>query len=196
MSRIKRAMKVGVLLVASTLVCATGLRASAQASNNPPVVAASAQSTANIVRDHNTLELDGPWRFQVGDDPRSADVTLDESAWVTISMSKPLTEQGIDSYNGYGWYVSSSIRRSLHASGRAEGLDLFVTGARSVGQFAVYVNGVELGRTEGMTISPPCMRRLRWWCIFRRQARADARDRDPQLGREQRHDRAGPGRSR
>jgi hypothetical protein len=31
---------------------------------------------------------------------------------------------------------------------------LFVTGARSVGQFAVYVNGVELGRTEGMTDQP------------------------------------------
>jgi len=155
MSRIKRAMKVGVLLVASTLVCATGLRASAQASNNPPVVAASAQSTANIVRDHNTLELDGPWRFQVGDDPRSADVTLDESAWVTISMSKPLTEQGIDSYNGYGWYRlkldSAQLARFRDAP---KGLDLFVTGARSVGQFAVYVNGVELGRTEGMTDQP------------------------------------------
>ena len=58
----------------------------------------------SLARSHATLELDGPWRFQVGDDPRWADAGYDDSAWPTVSLSKPLSEQGVEGYSGYGWY--------------------------------------------------------------------------------------------
>lgn len=148
-------MKVGVLFVANVFGCATSMHTAAQTPNSPPVVANASPGSANVVRDHNTLELDGPWRFQVGDDPRSADVNLDDSSWVTISANKPLTDQGIDTYKGYGWYrLKLDPQQTARFGNAPAGLDLFVTGAHSVGQFAVYVNGQELGRTEGMTDRP------------------------------------------
>src|ERR1700677_2179331 len=57
---------------------------------------------------HRILEVDGPWRFLVGDDPDGrlgyADARYDDSAWPTLTLDKPLSEQGFDSYTGYGWY--------------------------------------------------------------------------------------------
>lgn len=144
-----------MLWAGSALMCALSLHVTAQTASSATVASPTAQSSPLVVRDHNTLELDGPWRFEVGDDPRSADLNLNDSAWATISISKPLTEQGIDTYNGYGWYRLKLDPQQLARFGNApKGLDLFVTGARSVGQFAVYVNGTELGRTEGMTDQP------------------------------------------
>jgi hypothetical protein len=146
-------MRSVVLWAGSALVCAMSLHATAQSSGTALVAAAT--NPPNVVREHSTIELDGPWRFQVGDDPRSADVNLNDSTWVSISISKPLTEQGIDTYNGYAWYRLKLDPQQVARFGNpSTGLDLFVTGARSVGQLAVYVNGTLLGHTDGMTDQP------------------------------------------
>ena len=50
------------------------------------------------------MKLDGPWRFQVGDDPRWADPDFDDSTWATVTLGQSFTEQGLDSYSGYAWY--------------------------------------------------------------------------------------------
>ena len=109
---------------------------------------------------HRILELDGPWRFQVGDDPDGrlgyADGGFDDSAWPTMTLDKPLSEQGFDSYTGYGWYrlrlQPQQIAQFNNSAGNPQ-LDLLLTG-NYVGQLAVYVNGVECSHTRGMTDNP------------------------------------------
>jgi hypothetical protein len=123
----------------------------------PATAAASNTVSASL---HRILELDGPWRFQVGDDPDGrlgyADAGFDDSAWPTMTLDKPLSEQGFDSYTGYGWYrlrlQPQQLAQFDNSAGKPQ-LDLLLTG-NYIGQLAVYVNGVECGHTRGMTDNP------------------------------------------
>ena len=102
------------------------------------------------------MSLDGPWRFQIGDDPRWADPKFDDSAWQTVKLGQSLAEQGIDAYAGYAWYRLRLQPRQLSQFTNLPGspqLDLLVTGDW-IGQFAAYVNGAEAGHTRGMTDEP------------------------------------------
>lgn len=100
------------------------------------------------------LTLDGPWRFQLGDDSSWANSSFDDSKWRAIVLSQPLTAQAFDTYHGSAWYRLHLTEAQLAPSGvRAQAL--LVT-PYSVGQLAVFVNGIDLGRTPGMT-DPPYM---------------------------------------
>lgn len=139
----------GAILLCATLFCAGSARVCAQAA--PP-----ASPTTGSASLHATLDLDGPWRFHIGDDPRWADAALDDSSWPTVTLSKGLSEQGVDSYSGYGWYrLRLDPRQLAQLTSLSSGasLDLLVTGD-SIGQFAVSINGVEAGHTRGMTANP------------------------------------------
>ena len=98
------------------------------------------------------LELPGPWRFQMGDDPRWADPGFDDSAWPSVVLDQPLNAQGIEPYSGFGWYRIHLDTKQLDPFGTTP-LELLIA-SRSIGQLAVYVNGVEAGRTRGMTDLP------------------------------------------
>ena len=105
---------------------------------------------------HAVETLDGPWRFQIGDDPRWADPAFDDSAWTPVTIAKPLSDQGIDPYTGYGWYrlrLSAQQLSQLQDLSGGTPIDLLLTG-NSAGQLAVYLNGVESGHTRGMTENP------------------------------------------
>jgi len=131
--------------------CLGTLFAAAQA-----VPASSPVSGADTGRLRGTLHLDGPWRFQMGDDPRWADPTFDDSAWTPIKLGQPINEQGIDTYSGYGWYrmhVQPRQVARLEAAATGSQLNALLTGY-TVGQFTVFVNGVETARTQGMTDRP------------------------------------------
>lgn len=105
---------------------------------------------------HAVLSLDGPWRFQTGDDPNWADPGFDDSQWSTATLDKPLTEQGIDSYSGYAWYRIHIQQGQLSAvSSFAPGTPLALLATpNSVGQLSVYVNGYLVGQTQGMMEGP------------------------------------------
>lgn len=93
--------------------------------------------------------LDGPWRFQVGDDSRWAEPDFDDSGWRTVVTGKPLTEQGFDAYTGYAWYrlrVTQEQRAQLGSQPLALQLSSF-----GIGQLEVYLNGAEGGHTRGLT---------------------------------------------
>ena len=101
---------------------------------------------------HSVVTLDGPWRFQIGDDPQWSDPAYDDSNWTAISLSKPLSEQGISTYAGFAWY-----RMHLHPSqltaldfGAAQNPQELLVSPNSIGQLALYVNGLQTGRTTGM----------------------------------------------
>ncbi|HET6205472.1 MAG TPA: SpoIIE family protein phosphatase [Terracidiphilus sp.] len=104
---------------------------------------------------HAIVQLDGPWRFQVGDDPRWADPAFDDSGWPNVTLDKSLSDQGFDTYAGYAWYRLRVQPHQLRVGDMAGNtpLNLLVT-SHSVGQLAVYINGVEVAHTRGMTDSP------------------------------------------
>jgi hypothetical protein len=137
--------------LAIMLACA--LRLAAQ---SPAVAAANAPAASPVAGVHAVLKLDGPWRFQQGDDPRWADPAFDDSNWQTATLDKPLTAQGLDSYSGYGWYRLKVKPEQLSAiaSLSPNAPLVLLASPNSVGQLTVYLNGSEIGHTRGMTESP------------------------------------------
>jgi hypothetical protein len=132
--------------------------ARALAQGSPAVAAPGPETTPSAPVISGTMILDGPWRFQAGDDPRWADAGFDDSTWPTLALSKAITEQGFDPYTGYGWYRLRLSPEQLAQFKTLPGnpqLDLMVS-SDSVGQLGVYLNGDYLGHTEGMT-DPPDM---------------------------------------
>jgi hypothetical protein len=62
---------------------------------------------ANIVLEglgHGTAELDGPWQFQLGDNPAYALPSFDDSRWESILPTAPWGAQGHPSVTGFAWY--------------------------------------------------------------------------------------------
>ncbi|MGA9672869.1 MAG: 7TM diverse intracellular signaling domain-containing protein, partial [Terracidiphilus sp.] len=105
---------------------------------------------------HGTMILEGPWRFQTGDDPQWADPGFDDSKWSTVTLGKSLADQGMDPYTGYAWYRLRVQPQQLAQFKNLPGnppLDLLLT-SDSVGQLGVYVNGFEAGHMRGMKDEP------------------------------------------
>jgi hypothetical protein len=137
------------------LLCACPSLLAAQTSSplSPPNVSSGNSAPAGM---RGVIELTGPWRFQVGDDPRWADPGLDDSSWPIVALNEPLSQQGVAAYTGYAWYRLRMNPRQLagfdNLSSTAP-IDLLITG-NTVGQLAAYLNGVEAGRTRGMSDRP------------------------------------------
>jgi hypothetical protein len=106
---------------------------------------------------HTEAHLEGPWRFQIGDNPQWADPALDDSTWSSVTLDKPLTELGFESYAGYAWYRIRINARQLQPSG--EPLDVLMT-PYGVGQLSAFANGTEIGHTRGFDGSPSMYRSL------------------------------------
>jgi len=168
----------GAMACACMFLFGAGLGAQNLPSNGAP--AASSTNIVSLGKPHEVVELDGPWRFNVGDDADGrlgwAASGFDDSKWSQATLSQSLTEQGFDPYTGYGWYRlhlrreqlaewgglssraqsagSSQVDGNPPAGGNAQTagdpqMDLLVTGD-SVGQLAVFINGMLVGETNGM----------------------------------------------
>src|ERR1700676_3171991 len=123
--------------LAILFACALPLAAQTPSAQPPP-----APTSVRAV-----LSLDGPYRFAIGDDPRWADPAFDDTSWLTVTASQPLVDQGIGAYSGYAWYRLRVTPQQLSDFTRLNTgapLVLLVKG-NSVGQLAVYLNGVEPG---------------------------------------------------
>jgi hypothetical protein len=134
-------------------VCLISLHAQSFSSSPADALASSGNVNSPF---HAVLNLDGPWRFQIGDDPRWADPAFDDGVWPTVTLSEPLSLFGFPTYTGYAWYRMRLAPQQLAVLGSSSAntpLELLVSG-NSVGQLALYVNGIETGRTRGMT-NPP-----------------------------------------
>jgi hypothetical protein len=100
---------------------------------------------------HTEAHLEGPWRFQIGDDPQWAAPGFDDSSWPVVTLGRPLTELGFESYAGYAWYRIRLNARQLQPGD--EPLDLLLT-THTFGQISVYANGTEIGHTRGLDGNP------------------------------------------
>ena len=136
----------------TALACAPACFAQAQSPSETPS-AAPAPPPADF---QTVLTLNGPWRFETGDDLEWAEVGFNDSKWQTVTLSDSLASQGFETYTGYAWYRIKLQPEQLGplASGASDGsLELFVA-SDSVGQLDVFVNGIEAGHTRGMTERP------------------------------------------
>jgi hypothetical protein len=105
---------------------------------------------------HGSVALNGPWKFQVGDDPRWADAGFDDSSWEGMDLSAPpeandgdvgitpytsgWDSKGHPGYQGYAWY------RLRVTVAPAQGEPLTLLGPWAVDSvYQVYVNGTLLG---------------------------------------------------
>jgi len=126
--------------------------APSSATTQPAPVAAPAATPAL----HAVLQLDGPWRINIGDDPRWAEPAFDDSSWRPVLTTQSLFDQGIETYAGYAWYRIRLQPQQLAQVGLLKDdplLALLVTGD-GVGQLAVYINGFEAAHTRGMSDRP------------------------------------------
>lgn len=132
------------------IFCVFGLVRAAQ---NPTTSPANPSTPAEI---REVINLDGPWRFHAGDDLRWADPAFDDSTWQTVTLGESLVAQGFETYTGYGWYRLRLQPQQLSQFGDVSSnraLAMLIT-SNSVGQLAVYINGVESGHTRGMKEPP------------------------------------------
>jgi Stage II sporulation protein E (SpoIIE) len=87
--------------------------------------------------------LNGPWQFHLGDDPRWASPSFDDSQWEKLFANKPWGEQGHPSYTGYAWY---RLHLSLNsASGNRSDFTLLVPHLSDV--YEICWNGNRIGRS-------------------------------------------------
>jgi len=102
------------------------------------------------------LQLDGPWRFNIGDDPGWADPDFDDSSWRQVDASQSLFDQGIETYTGFAWYRLRLQPQQLAQLGllKDDPLLAMLVSTDSVGQLAIYVDGNEAAHTRGMSDRP------------------------------------------
>jgi len=109
-------------------------------------------------------QLDGPWRFHPGDDPRWAEARLDDSQWETLDLSAPAgsidgdvglpnylggwMEHGHPGYQGYAWY-----RRMVTVPAGDKAWDILGPTAVDDG-YELYWNGKLLGGSGRLGDAP------------------------------------------
>src|SRR5271165_1166979 len=113
-----------------------------------PQLAAPAATTPEI---HTIAHLEGPWRFQIGDGLQWADPAFDDSTWSTVTLDKPLSELGFESYAGYAWYRIRVNVKQFQSPG--EPVELLLS-THNIGQISVYANGTEINHTRGLEGTP------------------------------------------
>ncbi len=59
------------------------------------------------------LNLEGHWRFSIGDDPSWKHADFDDAAWDYLKVPDAWEKQGYEGYNGYAWYRKTITLKSL-----------------------------------------------------------------------------------
>src|SRR5947208_2913468 len=111
--------------------------------------AAAAQMEPALPEGQSVVSFNGPWRFQRGDDPAWTAPAFDDSGWAVVSTTKPLAQQGIGDFSGWGWY-----RIRVHIPPGDRPLSVYMPEVRST--YVAYADGHEIGRFGS---GPPQVRR-------------------------------------
>lgn len=122
--------------------------------------------TAHIPLGQSTAPLNGPWQFQVGDDPRWSLPDFDDSAWETVDLTPApgahdgdvglpgyvsgWNRRGHAGYTGYAWY---RLKVTVDSDGHTP---LALAGPTLVDStYQLYVNGKLLGGTGDFSGATP-----------------------------------------
>lgn len=147
-----------LLVVAPALLATWGLQGRASTPAKPSAASADAEARkpVQITLGQSVVALNGPWKFQTGDDPRWSDPSFDDSTWETLDLTPAAGAHDADvgltgyvpgwaarghaGYWGYAWY---RMRVSVEAHA---GATLALTGSADVDDaYQIFWNGALLG---------------------------------------------------
>jgi len=137
--------------------CQTPRPSAAQTS---PINAGVPAEPFSVKLGESSVELDGPWKFHIGDDPAWSSSAFDDSSWGTMNLTPPpgsadetlgtsgeipgWTASGYPDYSGYAWYrlkvdVQGANRRLAikMPDGADDAYQVFVNG-KLIGSFGSF----------------------------------------------------------
>jgi len=91
------------------------------------------------------IDLEGDWKFTVGDDPAWAEVDYNDSDWDIVSVPGSWESEGFADYNGFAWY-----RKGIHLNKDIEIENMFLVMGYIDDVDEVYLNGHLIGATGTM----------------------------------------------
>ncbi|MFM7486923.1 MAG: hypothetical protein ACKO13_08375, partial [Cytophagales bacterium] len=50
------------------------------------------------------IDLEGNWKFHIGDKSAWSDPLFDDDSWETIQVPSPWEDEGFNGYDGFAWY--------------------------------------------------------------------------------------------
>jgi sialate O-acetylesterase len=96
------------------------------------------------VNDKNYINLEGNWRFSIGDDIAWALPEYDDNNWDKIKVPSTWEDQGFHGYNGYAWY-----RKTFEVPKELAGSNFILNGGFIDDVDETYINGKLVGITGG-----------------------------------------------
>jgi hypothetical protein len=93
------------------------------------------------------VDLNGEWKFAIGDDAGRARPEFDDSSWSSVNVSSGWEDQGYKDYDGYAWY-----RRSFSMDAEALSQPIYAFLGKIDDVDAVFINGAFVG---GQGVFPP-----------------------------------------
>lgn len=90
----------------------------------------------------STLDLEGKWKFMIGDNPEWSEQNVDDSDWDKIYVPGSWESQGFHGYDGYAWYRKTIIIPNLSAEKKYYLKLGFIDDVDQV-----YINDILVGKT-------------------------------------------------
>jgi sialate O-acetylesterase len=96
------------------------------------------------VNDKNYINLEGNWRFSIGDDTIWASPDFDDNNWEKIKVPATWEDQGFHGYNGYAWY-----RKTFEVPKELVGLNFILNPGFIDDVDQTFINGKLVGMSGG-----------------------------------------------
>jgi hypothetical protein len=151
----------GVRFLLFLLLLPLSARAAPAVDQSKNAAAAPTDNVAQVKLGESSMELDGPWKFHVGDDPAWAQPGFDDSSWEEMDLTPGArtgvalgwTAHGHRGYYGYAWY-----RLQIDVQGAKRSLALKMPDSFD-DAYQVFVNGQRIGefgkfKEHGVTAYP------------------------------------------
>jgi Stage II sporulation protein E (SpoIIE)/Beta-galactosidase jelly roll domain len=135
-----------VLLLLLLMLLPLSAYADGAIDQSPKESAAAADDIVHVTLGESTVELAGPWKFHVGDNPAWAQQDFDDSGWEDMDLTpgssgfaRGWTARGHAGYSGYAWY-----RLQVNVDGAKRSLALKMPDDFD-DAYQVFVNGSSIG---------------------------------------------------
>ena len=99
------------------------------------------------------VSVSAGWKLQTGDDARFAEANFDDQSWKAVKVGTNWETEGFADYNGVAWYRTSVVIPTVLKTSNAYLKGILLTLGRIDDADHTFVNGREIGHTDGNTIS-------------------------------------------
>ena len=96
------------------------------------------------VNEKNYIDLEGNWRFSIGDDSLWASPDFEDNNWEKIKVPAMWEDQGFHGYNGYAWY-----RKTFKVPKEFIGMNIILSAGFIDDVDQTFINGKLVGMSGG-----------------------------------------------